>query len=274
MINKFNLHDNTFIRFEVIGKGPPLLILHTIRNRLEYSYKVCDFLKECFTIYLIDLPGFGDSPINTKTKYDEEFFTNSIVAFINSNKLKNLIIAGESIGGVLPITISNKLPNIIKKVFLFNPYDYDTYFGEGLSRANFFAKFILFNISLPLVGSFFSSLENKFILKNILRGGFFDIKNLPIDYLNLLCTSKKKTGYVYHFRNVLHNSSSWANAKKLYKYMSVPVELTYGDNDWANETEKNSTKNLLGLKNFNILNNCGHFSFLETPEQVAKIISK
>ena len=42
MIKKFNIKDNTFIRYEVIGIGPPILLLHTIRNRLEYSYKVSD----------------------------------------------------------------------------------------------------------------------------------------------------------------------------------------------------------------------------------------
>ena len=46
MIKKFNIKDNTFIRYEVIGKGPPMLLLHTIRNRLEYSYKVSDLLKK------------------------------------------------------------------------------------------------------------------------------------------------------------------------------------------------------------------------------------
>ena len=62
MIKKFNIKDNTFIRYEVIGKGPPILLLHTIRNRLEYSYKVSHLLKKKYTLYLLDLPGFGDSP--------------------------------------------------------------------------------------------------------------------------------------------------------------------------------------------------------------------
>ncbi len=273
MIKKFNIKDNTFIRYQVIGKGPPILLLHTIRNRLEYSYKVSDLLKKKYTVYLIELPGFGDSPINVNTKYDQEFFTNCIVNFIKENKLKNLIIAGESIGGVLSATTAVKLPKIVNKIFLFNPYDYDNYFGEGISRANLFAKFILFNISLPIVGSFFSSLENKIILKTILRGGFFDIKCLSNEYLNSLCTSIKKNGYTYHFRNVLKNYKSWNEAKKLYNKIKIPVKLIYGDNDWANEKNKNDTKDFLGLANYNIIKDCGHFSFLEKPNIVAKIIS-
>ena len=273
MIKKFNIKDNTYIRYEVIGKGPPILLLHTIRNRLEYSYKVSDLLKKEYTLYILELPGFGDSPININTKYDQEFFTNCIVDFIRENKLKNLIIAGESIGAVLSVTTAIKLPKIVNKIFLFNPYDYDNYFGEGISRANLFAKFILFNISLPIVGSFFSSLENKIILKNILRGGFFDIKFLSNEYLNLLCSSIKKNGYTYHFRNVLKNYKSWTEAKKFYNKIKIPVKLIYGDNDWANEKNKNDTKDSFGLASYDIINNCGHFSFLEKPELVAKILS-
>ena len=273
VIKKFNIKDNTFIRYEIIGEGPPILLLHTIRNRLEYSYKVSDLLKKKYTLYLVDLPGFGDSPININTEYNQEFFTNCIVDFIKENKLKNLIIAGESIGGVLSATTAIKLPKIVNKVFLFNPYDYDNYFGEGISRANLFAKLILFNISLPVVGSFFSSLENKIILKNILRGGFFNIKCLSNEYLNSLCTSIKKNGYTYHFRNVLKNYKSWNEAKKLYNKIKIPVKLIYGDNDWANEKNKNDTKDSFGLASYDIINNCGHFSFLEKPELVAKILS-
>ena len=273
MIKKFNIKDNTFIRYEVIGKGPPILLLHTIRNRLEYSYKVSDLLKKKYTLYLLELPGFGDSPININTKYDQEFFTNCVVDFIKENKLKNLIVAGESIGGVLSATTAVKLPKIVNKIFLFNPYDYDNYFGEGISRANLFAKFILFNISLPLVGSFFSSLENKIILKNILRGGFFDIECLSDEYLNLLCSSIKKNGYTYHFRNVLKNYKSWTEAKKLYNKIKIPVGLVYGDNDWANENNKNDTKGFFDLASYNIIKDCGHFSFLEKPKEVSEILS-
>ena len=59
----------------------------------------------------------------------------------------------------------------------------------------------------------------------------------------------------------------------MYKEVSVPVKLIYGDNDWANENERNSTKNLLGLNSYIIIDNCGHFSFLEKPKEVVNIIS-
>lgn len=272
-IKKFYLDDGTYIRYKEVGKGKPILLLHTFRNRLEYSDKLSELLKKKYKVYSIDLPGFGDSPINTKTSYDLSFFTNSVVSFIKNSKMKNLMIAGESIGAVISASVSVKIPELIKKIFMFNPYDFDSYFGEGISRGNFFAKFILFHVSLPIVGKLFCSMENKFILKNIMNGGFFDSGKLPDDYLDLLCTSLKKHGYIYHFRNVLSNFNKTNGIKELYKDVKVSKKLIYGKNDWAEESERIETKKLLKLKKYETINNSIHFSFLENPIEVSEIIA-
>ena len=271
-IEKFNLDDGTYIRYKKIGKGAPILLLHTFRNRLEYSDKLGKLLEDKFTVYSIDLPGFGDSPINTNTNYNLNFFTKSIVGLIKKLKIKNLTIAGESIGATLAASVSVELPKIVKKILMFNTYDYDSYFGEGIQRGNFFAKFILFHVSLPVFGLLFCSLENKFILKNIMSGGFFDKTKLPDSYLNLLCTSLKKKGYVYHFRKVLSQFNKNNGIKELYKKVDVPVKLFYGSHDWAKESDKLETQNLLNLDKFHTIEKSNHFSFLENTAEVSKLI--
>ncbi len=271
-MEKFDLDDGTYIRFKKIGKGNPILLLHTFRNRLEYSDELGKLLEDKFTVYSIDLPGFGDSTINTNTTYDLDFFTKSVVDFIKKKRIKNLTIAGESIGATLAASISVKLPKIVKQIFMFNTYDYDSYFGEGIQRGNFFAKFILFHVGIPIIGNFFSSLENKFILKNIMSGGFFDKNKLSDNYINLLCTSLKKKGYVYHFRKVLSQFNKNNGIKNLYEKVNVPVKLVYGKYDWAKQSERLITQNLLKLKSFETINDSVHFSFLENTKEVARII--
>lgn len=271
-IEKFNLDDGTYIRIKKIGKGKPILLLHTFRNRLEYSDKLGELLKNKFTVYSIDLPGFGDSPINIKTNYDLDFFTKSIVNFIQKSKIKNLTIAGESIGANLAASVSDALPRIVTKIFMFNPYDYDSFFGEGIQRGNFFAKFILFHVSIPFIGNLFASLENKFILKNIMNGGFLDKTKLPDEYLDLLCSSLNKKGYVYHFRKVLSQFNKNNGIRDLYKRVTVPVKLFYGSYDWATESDKLQTQSLLKLDKFETIDKSAHFSFLENTKEVADII--
>ena len=107
-IEKFNLDDGTYIRFKKIGKGKPILLLHTFRNRLEYSDKLGDLLKNKFTVYSIDLPGF--SPHQHSKNYTLDFFTKSIVSFVQKLKIKTLTVAGESIGANLAASLSVELP--------------------------------------------------------------------------------------------------------------------------------------------------------------------
>ena len=56
--NKFYLEDGFHIRYKKSGSGKPLLLLHTIRNRLEYFDRVVPLLADSFTVYTLDLPGF------------------------------------------------------------------------------------------------------------------------------------------------------------------------------------------------------------------------
>ena len=273
-IDNFRLKDGTYIRYRVIGNGPPLLLLHTFRNRLEYSDFLVQELINDYSIYTLDLPGFGDSPINTETNYDQEYFTMAITEFITSLDLSDVTVAGESIGGILPITVSLKIPHRIKKLFCFNPYDYDTKFAEGIRRGNFFANFILFHVGIPLIGSFFSMLENKFILKNILAGGFVDKSKLPNDYLNLLASTIRKKGYSFHFINVLSNFQTWINCRNIYEKVTHPTVLVYGEADWSTSKERLNSQTKLKLDAYHTIKKCGHFSFLEQPKKVAEIIKQ
>ena len=271
-IKKFNLRDGTYIRFTKTGKGEPLVLLHTIRNRLEYFDLVIPYLKDTYTIYAIDLPGFGDSPVNKNTNYDRSFMTDAIIDFIEQNNLSNVTLAGESIGGVLPMTVANKMPDKIRKIFSFNPYDYDKKFGDGVRRGNLVARFIIWSMSLPILGNFFSMLESKIVLWLIFIGGVHNKSAITNKYLSILTSSIWKSGNLYHLRNVFLNFHSWTEAKKIYKDVRVPIKLIYGEDDWSNDTERNETMHLLGLNEHITLANVGHFSFLEAPEKIADIL--
>ena len=126
-MNQFNLSDGTYIRYTERGEGPSLLLLHTIRNRIEYYEKLLPLLTKKFKVFCIELPGHGDSPINKKTNYNIEFITDSIVEFIDQKQLEDITIAGESIGAVLASTVAIKIPSKVEKIHCFNPYDYDSW---------------------------------------------------------------------------------------------------------------------------------------------------
>ena len=225
------------------------------------------FLTKSFTVYAVDLPGFGDSPVNQDVSYDQPYMTNTIVDFVVKKKLSKLTLVGESIGGVLCATVASMLPKKVERIFVFNPYDYDTFFGEGVRRANRFARLIIWSMSLPVVGNFFTALENRIILWFIFRGGAYNKKAITFNYISLLCSSIRKPLNVYHTRNVFLNFKSWADSKKQYSGLETEVTLVYGVHDWSSLKERRETQGLLSPQSYVELDNVGHFSFLEVPEK-------
>ena len=272
-MDQFNLSDGTYIRFSERGEGPNLLLLHTIRNRIEYYEKVLPLLTKKFKVFCVELPGHGDSPINKKTNYNIEFITNSIIEFIDQKQLEDITIAGESIGAVLASTVAIKIPSKVEKIYCFNPYDYDTKFGEGVSRGNLISKFLFLHMRLPFgIGYFFSKLECFPILWVIFRGGVFKKKSILKSYISSLARSIRKKHFTYHERNIFFNFILSKKKKEIYNNLKTDVHLIYGDHDWSNNLEREETMKLLGLNSFEVMKDTGHFSFLESPMKVAELI--
>ena len=73
------LSDTLSVRFQKIGSGPPLLLIHTIRTQLEYFRSLAPLLARSHTVYVIDLPGHGHSPIDPGANFDEPYFRQAVI---------------------------------------------------------------------------------------------------------------------------------------------------------------------------------------------------
>src|SRR2546425_10209240 len=76
------ISDKLSVRFQKIGSGPPLLLIHTIRTQLEYFRTLAPLLATSHTVYAIDLPGHGRSPIDPSASFDEPYFRRAVIRFI------------------------------------------------------------------------------------------------------------------------------------------------------------------------------------------------
>ena len=75
------ISDKLSLRYEMSGNGPPLVALHTIRTQLEYFRALAPLLAEKYTVYAVDLPGHGHSPIDMSAQYDEPYSAEASLAF-------------------------------------------------------------------------------------------------------------------------------------------------------------------------------------------------
>jgi pimeloyl-ACP methyl ester carboxylesterase len=266
------ISDKLSIRFQKAGEGPPLVLMHTIRTQLEYFRALAPILANSYTVYAIDLPGHGRSPIDPNARFDEPYMRQAVVAFIEKLNLTDVTLVGESIGGALALTVAASIPQRVKRVYSINPYDYETRYGGGIRRGNWFSNFIIGSLQIPVLGAFNAAMENKIVLKKIMGGGYHDPKNLPDDLLTEFDQVAHLPGYKRAARKVLAGWRSWSKARDLYRGIGAPVTLIYGDSDWSHTEERERTRALIPKANIVTLQNTGHFSAVESPRKLAEAI--
>ncbi|WP_245266266.1 alpha/beta fold hydrolase [Bradyrhizobium sp. WSM1743] len=266
------LSDKLSIRFQKTGSGPPLLLMHTIRTQLEYFRSLVPLLAGSHTVYAIDLPGHGHSPIDPSASFDEPYFRWAVIRFIEELDLTDMTLVGESIGGALALTVAASLPQRVKRVYAINPYDYETRYGDGLRRGNWLANFIIGSLQVPVLGAINASLENRMILGKIMGGGYHDPRKLPADLLAEFDQVARRPGYKRAARKVLAGWRSWSKARDYYRQISAPVTLIYGDSDWSRPNERERTRSLIPAAQMVTLENTGHFSAVENPSELARVI--
>jgi pimeloyl-ACP methyl ester carboxylesterase len=135
-ITFLTLSSGTRLRYLKVGTGPLLLLLHTLRTQLDYFQRLIPKLTSHFTVYAVDLPGLGWSDILPGASYDEPAVRTAVVEFVEKLDLKDLTLAGESIGATLSLSTSTQLDRRVRNIIALNTYDYP----EGVERANLLAS--------------------------------------------------------------------------------------------------------------------------------------
>ena len=271
-ISELKINGNRSLRYLKTGNGDPLILLHTIRTQLDYFEEVIPQLAKNFTVYAIDLPGHGYSSIDTKASYDEPYFRSAVIEFIQKLDLKEVTLAGESIGGVLALTVANKLPSRIKKVISSNPYDYDRKYGDGVRRGNLLANFVISQFAIPYVGGVVAAMENILFLGIILKGGLKNKRWIPLKLLKEFDRVGRRKGYRHVERSTFAGWQSWSKAKSLYSGVKAPVKLIYGQHDWSTLAERENTAKQLGGISISTVANTGHFAFVDNPQRMTEIL--
>lgn len=266
------LSDTVNLRYQKSGDGPPLVLLHTIRTQIEYFRSLVPLLAKKFTVYAVDMPGHGFSSVDTAQKYDEPYLRWGIVEFLKSLDLRDVTMVGESIGAVVALTVASEIPERIKAVYAFNTYDYETRYGDGTRRGNWFANVIIGSLQIPVFGAVGAAIANASIIGKIMAGGYADPSKMPADLIAIFVKSGRNPNFHYAERKVLAGWRSWGQARERYSKVEAPVTLIYGDRDWSRIPERTRTRELLKNSRIFTLKNSGHFSSVENPQEVARIV--
>ena len=244
IVNDFNIY------YEKYGTGKDnILILPGWGDTRGTFNNLISVLKNNFTIYILDYPGFGNSsfPNRDLDIYD---YSNLIEEFIKQNQINDPIIISHSFGGRISIILAGLEKINIKKMILID--------AAGIKRKKKFKirlkQFIyktLKKIGLILPNKLKTKYQNKLI--NIF--GSNDYKNLDPNI--------RKT-----FIKVINEDLT-----KYLKNINTSTLLIWGENDKDTPLDDGKLMNVLiedsGLI---IIPNASHFPYLEYPYYINKII--
>ena len=256
------------VRYLRVGKGPSLLLMHTLRTQLDHFQLVIPQITDAFTVYALDFPGMGWSDIVPGASFEEPALRTAVVRVVEELDLSDVTLAGESMGATLALTASLDLGGRVRRVVALNTYD----FADGLKRASPFARLVVSSIEAPVVGLTIARLENKYILRGVLRGGLRDPRRLPDHYLAELRRVGRRPGYPAVARAIYRNLDSLIAARERYARINVPVTLVYSDHDWSRPSDRQANiESVPGARNI-LLRDTGHFIALDAPLEVARIL--
>ena len=261
--------DGNTIRYIKTGRGPNLVLLHTLRTQLDIFERLVPLLTPSFTVYALDYPGHGFSDI-PKTDYGPDLFVKSVEDFLDKLDLKDVTLAGISIGGVIPLIIAAKQNPRVVRVIAINPYDYGH--GMGIARGNAWA-WVVFNLArIPVLGETVMRLRNSFVERRALEGGVADPSAITPGFGEQVRASGFRPAHYRAFLNLLRHASLWDDARKRYGAIKVPVLVIYGDRDWSRPNERQRTIDAIPGAKAGTIAIGGHFLALDQPERLATLI--
>ncbi|MFK0160789.1 alpha/beta fold hydrolase [Streptomyces sp. NPDC090493] len=168
----------------------------------------------------------------------------------------------------LSLSASIDLKDRVSRVVAFNSYDYP----QGGERGNLIARLIISSVRMPVLGPFFATQEPRPIFRAILQGGYVDKTKLPEDFITELLRSGRRKGYDKVGRGIFRSLKGFDRARERYPRVSAPVTLVYSENDWSKPAERDRVANALTDVHRITVPRTGHFSALERPDEMARIL--
>ncbi len=240
--------DNLSIYYEKYGnRKQTILILPGWGDNRKTFNNLIYYLKEYFTIYIIDYPGFGNSTINKDlTIYDYANIINELVTRLH---LENSILIGHSFGGRIISLLTTKYNIKYKKIILIDV--------AGLKEKNLklWFKQKIYKLLKKISILFPKKIKMIYLKKIFQKFASNDYKVLP---KNLYKT----------FQNVIKEDLT-----NCYQKINLETLILWGELDSITPLKSGIKLNKL-ISNSTIIpiSNARHFPYLEKSYLVSNII--
>jgi pimeloyl-ACP methyl ester carboxylesterase len=261
--------NNLSVRYIAWGRGPAVVLLHTLRTQLDMFQRMIPELAKHYRVYALDYPGHGYSDI-PRTEYTAELFVAAVARFLDRLDIRDACVVGESIGGTIALLLAARHNPRVRSVVAVNPYDYDR--GRGLRRSSALANMIFGLNNVPILGATVTRLRQYPIVKRIFEGGVYRGGALPEELTKTMYQVGARRGHYQAFMSLVRHWPDWERARVEYPRITRPTLLIYGDHDWSRAEEREADRNAIPGAEMRVIKDAGHFVSLDAPAEAVQAI--
>lgn len=247
IINGINI--NYFVKGD--GKNK-ILLLHGWGSNITLFNNIIDNLSKTYTVYALDMPGFGESS-EPLCSWNVDNYVDFVIDFIKNMKIDELSVLGHSFGGRIIIKMSTRdsLPFKISKIIL-------------VDSAGILPKKNKTQIIKTRVYRLFKKILSNGIVKKVCPSALERLKKKfgSEDYKNATKTMRETLVKVVN-----------EDLEPLLSKIKQPTLLIWGENDTATPIEDAKImEKLIPDSGLVVVKGAGHYSFLEQPYLVNKVL--
>ncbi|MBN1184562.1 MAG: alpha/beta hydrolase [Bacteroidales bacterium] len=265
----FHTYENTQIYYETHGEGPEVIIfLHGFAcSHLNWYLMKDHFDPKKYTIYLVDLKGFGNSSKPRDIKYGIKDMAFIMVDLITQLKLQNIILIGHSLGASVALTTKVLIEYpLIKKLILIGVPAYIDYIPRFIKR-----------LRTPLINRLFMLII--YLLPNAIKTAlsriYFNPGRITNEIIGFYTPYYKKPAMAHTYIQVARRAipDDYEIIKSKYPSIDIPVLLIWGTDDNV-VSKRNGFRLVEDIPDCRLefIKDCGHNTMEECPVETSNLI--
>lgn len=270
--NIFSYAGTISIHYRTVGQGPlPILFLHGFASSSTTWQELAGlFPGEEYTLFLLDLKGFGLSAKPKDGAYAIEDQAELVKAFILDRGFRSLVLVGHSLGGAVALRVCIDAAKDggnyrVAKLILIDSAAYP----QRLPR--FFRK-----LRSPLGPLFLRLMPVRMLVQGVLERVFFDKAAITAEKFERYTSYFRGKGIAYALRATVKavEPEAYAQIEESYRRLKLPVLIIWGaeDRNVRLSLGQRLQGDLSGSR-LRVLEKCGHNPHEERPEETYSEIS-
>jgi pimeloyl-ACP methyl ester carboxylesterase len=201
MASKFYTWHHGAVHYQKRGMGDPLVLVHNVypgASHEEYGHNL-DELSRHFTVYALDLLGFGDSDA-PRIKFTAGTYTELIFDFLREEVGRPAHVVSSGLSCAYLTEVAAWRSNLFRKLVFLCPRSEPT----GLDIPRWVAPIRHFMLSTPAVANgYYEAMTGRHELTTFLRNNFHNPKHVTAELVERLFDNCRRKGAIHPYASLL-----------------------------------------------------------------------